>query len=99
MIKVDFNASDFGEFSKDSIKASLTGRLATCEKCCSERVIITRSSDPQGTVWSVSCGAPGCTHNIAGTNLAEVVNKWNKELVGEGLGEEDFATEVVVYFI
>lgn len=98
MVKMDFNASDFGVFSKGSIKASLTGRLATCGACCSERVIITRSGDPQGTVWSVSCGAPGCTHNIAGLDLAEVVNKWNKELIDEG-DEEDFATEVVVYFI
>ena len=98
MVKIDFNTTDFGDFSKAAIKAALTGRIATCAECCSERVVISRSGDAQGPVWTVSCGTPGCMHNIAGVDLATVVNKWNEELVAEG-DEEDYATEVVVYFI
>ena len=98
MVKVDFNTSDFGGFSKADIKAALTGRIATCAECCSERVVISRTGDAQGPVWSVSCGTPGCTHNIAGLDLPAVVNRWNTELAEEG-DEEDYATEVVVYFI
>lgn len=97
MVKVDFNVSDFGEFSKADIKSALVGRIATCKECCSERVVISRSCGPQGVIWAVSCGTPGCTHNIAGLDLPEVVNRWNTELAEEG--DEDYATEVVVFFI
>ena len=98
MVKVDFNTSDFGKFSKEDLMSALVGRIATCKECCSERVIVSRSDCPQGPVWAVSCGAPGCTHNIAGLDLPTVVNRWNEELAEEG-DEEDYATEVVVYCI
>lgn len=98
MVKLNFNATDFGDFGKADIIEALTGRIATCVACCSERVVISRTGDAQGPVWAVSCGAPGCTHNIAGLDLPTVVNRWNEELAKEG-DEEDYATEVVVYFI
>lgn len=78
----------------------LKGKVASCGKCCSLKVRVSRWVSPEypdSELQQVACGEGcGCTHSVTGYVLEDVLNNWNRECDLEGFGP-DYAEEVKVW--
>ncbi len=72
--------------------------IETCAVCASQRVIISRNvvDDDATETFTVSCGRPGCLHNVSARTELDAIAEWNR-LSTASDGEHDPATEVVRY--